>query len=136
MRQSLQQIKFVAQHMPIVMRQNCHITRQKNFSHTIKQLTLSIPSHFGPTLYTKEWGVSGPPPTTSSTLSCTNIKFCKASEIPFKVSKNKRLVKKIFCMVTMATVNMLLFPDNFQNVYEKTGNFQMLPETINFKVLK
>ena len=48
-------------------------------------LTLLILSYFGP----------GFIPTTSLTLSCTNIKFCKVSEIHFKVSENKRLVKNI-----------------------------------------
>ena len=48
-------------------------------------LTLLIPSYLGPTLYTG--GSSGPPPPTiSSTLGCTNLKFCKVLEIPFKVS--------------------------------------------------
>ena len=44
-----------------------------------------------------------PLPTISSTLDCTNLKFCKVLDIPFKVSENTRFVKK-FCMVTLATV--------------------------------
>ena len=57
-------------------------------------LTLRIPSYFGPTLYTRGGLLSGPP-TISSTLSYTNVKFCKVLEIPFKVSENKRLVKNL-----------------------------------------
>ena len=55
-----------------------------------------------------EGGLSGPPPppTISSTLSCTNIKFCEVIEIPFKVLENKRLVKNLLygyhgnCLIT------------------------------------
>ena len=58
-------------------------------------LALLIPSYFGPTLYTKRGGggSSGPPTTISSTLSCTNLKFCMVLEMPFKVSENTRFVK-------------------------------------------
>ena len=40
------------------------------------------------------------------TLSCTNVKFCKVLEIPFKVSENKMLVKNLLfgyhgnCLIT------------------------------------
>ena len=36
-------------------------------------------------------------PTISSMLGCTNIKFCKLLEIPFKVSENTRFVKNLSC---------------------------------------
>ena len=40
------------------------------------------------------------PPTISSTLDCTNLKFCKVLDIPFKVSENTRFVKNLkFCKV-------------------------------------
>ena len=59
-------------------------------------LTLLIPSYFGPTLYTKDGGGGDLDPSPiSSTLSCTNIKFRRVLEIPYKVSENKRLVKKL-----------------------------------------
>ena len=67
-------------------------------------LTLLIPSYFGPTLYTKRGHLD--PPTISSTLGCTNLKFCKVLEIPFKVSENTRFVKNILygyhgnCLIT------------------------------------
>ena len=55
-------------------------------------LTLLIPSYFGPTLYTKGGGGGGEgpsgPPTISSTLGCTNLKFCKVLE-------NTRFVKDL-----------------------------------------
>ena len=57
-------------------------------------LTLLIPSYFGPGFIPRGEGYLDPL-TTSSTLSCTNIKFCKVSQIHFKVSENKRLVKNI-----------------------------------------
>ena len=51
-------------------------------------------------------GSSGPP-TISSMLGCTNIKFCKLLEMPFKVSENiVRFVKNPFygyhgnCLIT------------------------------------
>ena len=68
-------------------------------------LTLLIPSYFGPTLYTKGGRSSGPP-TISSTLGCTNLKFCKVLEISFKVSENTRFVKNLLygyhgnCLIT------------------------------------
>ena len=58
-------------------------------------LTLLIPSYFGPGFTPRGEGYLDPH-TTSSTLNCTNIKFCKVSEIHFKVSENKRSVKKYF----------------------------------------
>ena len=57
-------------------------------------LTLLIRSYFGPGFIPRGEGYLDPL-TTSLTLSCTNIKFCKVSEIHFKVSENKRLVKNI-----------------------------------------
>ena len=36
-------------------------------------------------------------------FSCTNVKFCRVLEIPFKVSENYGLVKN-FYVVTMAAV--------------------------------
>ena len=59
-------------------------------------LTLLIPSYFGPGFIPRALHLALYPFTTSSTTSCTNIKFCKVSEIHFKVSENKRLVKKYF----------------------------------------
>ena len=58
-------------------------------------LTLPITSYFGPTHYTKGGGggVISIPSTISSTLTCTNVKFCKLLEIPFKVSESQRLVE-------------------------------------------
>ena len=76
----------------------------------ITLLTLLIPSYFGPTLYTK--GGSSRPPghldplNISLTISCTNVKFCKVLEIPFKVSENTRFVKNLLygyhgnCLIT------------------------------------
>ena len=67
-------------------------------------LTLLMPSYFGPTLYTQ--GVIWFPPTISSTLGCTNLKFCKVVEIPFKVSENTRFVQNLLygyhgnCLIT------------------------------------
>ena len=58
-------------------------------------LTLLIPSYFGPGFIPRALYLALYPLTTSSTPSCTNIKFCKVSEIHFKVSENKRLVKNI-----------------------------------------
>ena len=69
-----------------------------------EKVCLPIPSYFRPTLYTK--GGSSGPPTISSTLGCTNIKFCKVLEIPFKVSENTRFVKILLygyhgnCLIT------------------------------------
>ena len=46
------------------------------------------------------------PPTISSTLGCTYLKFCKVLEIPFKVSENTRFVKSLLygyhgnCLIT------------------------------------
>ena len=56
---------------------------------------LNIPSYFGPTLYTK--GGHLDPPTISSTLGCTNLKFGKVFEIPFKVSEITRFVENLLC---------------------------------------
>ena len=45
-------------------------------------------------------------PTISSTLGCTNVKFCKVLEIPFKISENTRFVKNLLygyhgnCLIT------------------------------------
>ena len=64
-------------------------------------LTLLVPSYFGPTLYTKT-----PPRTISSTLDCTNLKFFKVLDLPFKVSENTRFVKNLLygyhgnCLIT------------------------------------
>ena len=86
-------------------------------------LILLIPSYFGPILYTK--GGYLDPPTISLTLSCTNVKFCKVLEIPFKVSENKKSVKKPFLWLPWQLFdNMVLFTNNFQNVYEKQVIFK------------
>ena len=73
------------------------------FLYFMNTLTLLIPSYFGPTLYTKGVGGGGghlDPPTISSTLDCTNLKFCKVLDIPFKVLENTRFVKNLkFCKV-------------------------------------
>ena len=59
-------------------------------------------------------------PTISSTLDCTNLKFCKILDIPFKVSKNTRVVKIFLygyhgnCLITW-----VLFANNCQKEYEK-----------------
>ena len=39
-------------------------------------------------------GLSGAP-TISSTLSCTNVKFCKVLEVPSKASEIEGLVKNL-----------------------------------------
>ena len=56
-------------------------------------LTLLVPSYFGPTHYTK--GGYLDTTTTSSTLSCTNVKFCRVLDIFFKVSETQRLVENL-----------------------------------------
>ena len=75
-------------------------------------LTLFILSYFGPTLYTN--GViwtphpppTPPPPYYLINTFCTNLKFCKVLEIPFKVSENTRFVKNLLygyhgnCLIT------------------------------------
>ena len=89
-------------------------------------LTLLIPSYFGPTLYTNGGYVEPPPPPTiSSTFSCAIFKFCKILEIPFKVSENKRLVKKSFVWLPWQLFdNMMLFANNCENVYKKLVIFK------------
>ena len=58
------------------------------------------------TLYQGGIRTPPPPPTISSTFSCTNVKFCKVLEIPFKVSENKKLAKNLLygyhgnCLIT------------------------------------
>ena len=102
----------------------------------LSYLTLLIPNHFGLHFIPRE-GVSGhpPPPTISSTLSRTNVKFCKVLEKPFKVSENKRSVKDLFygyhgnCLITWC------FSLTIVQMIMKNRYFQMLPETTNFKVL-
>ena len=54
--------------------------------------TLLIPNY---TLYQGGGVWSSGPPTISSTLGCTNVKFCKVLEIPFKVSENTRFVENL-----------------------------------------
>ena len=81
-------------------------------------LTLLISSYFGPTLYTKRGHLI--PPTISSTLGCTNVKFCKILEIPFKVSENTRFVKNLLygyhgnCLITWCFL-LIIVKTNMKN---------------------
>ena len=65
------------------------------------------------------------PPTISSTLGCTNLKFCKVLEIPFKVSENIRFVKNLWygyhgnCLITC-----FFFTNNCPKEYEKQVFFK------------
>ena len=76
------------------------------------------------TLYQGGKELSGPP-TISSTLSCTNLKFCKVLKMPFKVSENRRLVKNTLygyhgnCLITwcfsLIIVKMIMKTRQFWN---------------------
>ena len=75
-------------------------------------------------------------PTISLALNYTNVIFCKLSEIPFEVSENKRLVKNLLYGCHGNYLITLCFSPIIVKMFIKTGNFQMLPETTNFKALK
>ena len=83
-------------------------------------LTLLIPSYFGPTFYIKGGGSSGPP--ISSTLCCTNLKFCKVLQIPFKISENTRFVKSLLygyhgnCLITWS-FSIIIVKTSMKNRY-------------------
>ena len=85
-------------------------------------LTLLIPSYFGLTLYTKGGGGVAPPPTISSTLDCTNLKFCEVLDVTFKVSENARFVKNLLygyhgnCLITWC-FSLIIVKTSMKNRY-------------------
>ena len=86
-------------------------------------LSLLIPNCFGPTLYTKGNPLPPPPPPTiSPTLDCTNLKFCKVLDIPFKVPKNTRFVKNLlygyhgYCLITWC-FSLIIVKTSMKNKY-------------------
>ena len=82
-------------------------------THTLYQGGLSLPP-------------PPPPPTISSTRSCTSVKFCRALEIPFKVSESYRVVENLLYgwLPWQLFDNMVFFANNCQNVYEKQVIFK------------
>ena len=123
---------------------NLEANRIIEFEHLTNILTLLIPSYFGPTLYTKGGGGGGrggkghlDPPTISSTLDCTNLRFCKVLDIiPFQVSENTRSVKNLLygyhanCLITWC-FSLIIVKTSMRNRY-----FSNAPKTTNLKVLK
>ena len=69
----------------------CHLMIHSFVSTFVCILTFLYHAISDPHFIPRE-GSSGPP-TISLMLGCTNIKFCKLIEIPFKVSENTRFVK-------------------------------------------
>ena len=67
-------------------------------------------------------GGSSGPPTISSTLHCTNLKFCKVLDIPFNVSENPRFVKNLLhgyhgnCLITWC-FSLIIVKTNMKNRY-------------------
>ena len=74
------------------------------------------------TLYQGGGGGSSGPPTVSSTLDCTNLKFCKVLDIPFKVSENTRFVKNLLygyhgnCLITRC-FSLIIVKTSMKNRY-------------------
>ena len=73
------------------------------------------------------------PPTISSTLSCANVKFGRALEI-FQCLRKKQVNRKSFVWLPWQLFDKMV--PIIVKMFTKTGNFQMLPETTNFKVSK
>ena len=63
-----------------------------------------------------------PPPAISSTLDCTNLKFCKVLDMPFKVSENTRFVKNLLygyhgnCLITWC-FSLIIVKTSMKNWY-------------------
>ena len=111
------------------------LSRQIHLCHNkyVLTLTLLIPSYFGRTLYTKG------PPTISSTLDCTNLKFCKVLDIPFKVSKNTRFVKRLLyvshgnCLITWC-FSLIIVKTSMKNRYFSNAPRNHKLEGLKFKL--
>ena len=98
----------------------CYISTTMCFCHYPFLYQAILDPHF----ISRGGGSSGPP-TISLTLDCTNLKFCKVLDIPFKVSENTRFAKKSFVWLPWQLFdNMVLFANNCQNEYEKQVFFK------------
>ena len=63
--------------------------------------------------------------TASSTLNCTNFKFFRASEIPFKVSETLKIIKNF----PFGYHGNSAFSEYLSQCICKTANFQILSKT-------
>ena len=103
-----------------------------------KTLSLLIPSYFGPTLYTRRGGSSGPP-TSSSTLDCINLKFCKVLDTPFKISENTRFVKNLLygyhgnCLITCC-FSLIIVKTSMKNRYFSNASRNHKLEVVKIKL--
>ena len=105
--------------------------------HPRTSLTLLIPSCFGPTLYIKRGGGHlDPPPTISSTIGCTYLKFCRVLKIPCMISENTRFAKRLLygyhgnCLITWC-FSLIIVKKSMKNRY-----FSNAPRNYKLKGVK